>query len=45
VIQEHETLILDEADWGVFLDALENPPKPNTKLKKAFSEHKKHVRR
>ena len=45
VIQEHEILILDEADWGVFLDALENPPKPNTKLKKALSEQKKRVLR
>ena len=45
VIQEHETLTLEEADWGVFLDALDNPPKPNAKLKKAFSEHKKRVQR
>lgn len=45
VIQEHETLSLDEADWGVFLDALDNPPKPNAKLRKAFAEHKKRVQR
>jgi len=32
VIHERETLMLDEADWGVFLNALENPPKPNTNL-------------
>jgi uncharacterized protein (DUF1778 family) len=44
VIQEHETLTLNEADWEVFLDALENPPKPNAKLKRAFAEHKKRVR-
>lgn len=45
VIQDHETLTLNEADWEVFLDALENPPKPSTKLKQAFAEHKKRVRR
>ena len=26
LIQEHETLLLSEADWGVFLDALAPPP-------------------
>lgn len=45
VIHEHETLTLNEADWEVFLDALENPPKPNAKLKRALAEHKKRVRR
>ena len=43
VINEHETLTLDLADWDVFLDALENPPKPGAKLKHAFAEHKKRV--
>lgn len=45
VIHEHETLILHEADWEVFLDALEHPPKPNAKLRRAFAEHEKRVRR
>ena len=45
MIQEHETMVLDEPDWGVFLDALENPPKPTAKLKRAFAEHKKRVQR
>ena len=45
LIQEHETLALNGADWGVFLDALENPPRPNTRLERAFTEHKKRVRR
>jgi len=45
VIQEHETLTLDHADWEVFLDALENPPEPSTKLERAFTEHKKRVQR
>ncbi len=43
VIREHETLTLAEADWEIFLDALESPPKPNEKLKQAFAEHKKRV--
>ncbi|MCB1873947.1 MAG: DUF1778 domain-containing protein [Gammaproteobacteria bacterium] len=45
VIHENETLTLNEVDWEVFLDALENPPEPSTKLKQAFAEHKKRVRR
>ena len=45
VIQEHETLTLNEADWEVFLDALENPPKPSAKLTQAIAEHKKRVQR
>jgi uncharacterized protein (DUF1778 family) len=45
MIQEHETMVLNEADCGVFLDALENPPKPTAKLRRAFAEHKKRVQR
>lgn len=45
VIHQHETLTLNQADWEVFLDALENPPQPNAKLKDAFAEHKKRVQR
>lgn len=43
VIHKHETLTLTQADWGVFLDALDDPPKPNAKLKRAVAEHKKRV--
>jgi uncharacterized protein (DUF1778 family) len=43
VIYEHETLTLTQADWDLFLDALERPPKPTAKLKRAFAEHKKRV--
>lgn len=45
VIHEHETRTLTEADWEIFLEALEHPPKPNTKLKQAFAEHKKNIQR
>ena len=45
VIQEHETLTLTQADWDVFLEALENPPTPDDKLRHAFASHKKHVQR
>ncbi|MCP4043481.1 MAG: DUF1778 domain-containing protein [Gammaproteobacteria bacterium] len=45
VIHDNETLTLNEADWEVFLDALENPPEPSTKLKQAFAEHEKRVQR
>jgi len=45
VIHEHETLQLTEADWGVFLDALETPPKASPRLKQAFADHAKRVKR
>lgn len=45
VIHEHESLTLTQADWEVFLDALEHPPAPNANLERAFSEHRKRVRR
>lgn len=45
VIMEHETLRLSDADWQVFLDALEHPPEPNARLQQAFAEHAKRVRR
>ena len=43
VIHEHETMTLSQDDWDIFMDTLENPPKPNAKLKRAFAEHKKRV--
>jgi uncharacterized protein (DUF1778 family) len=45
VILEHETLRLSDADWQVFLDALEHPPEPNAWLRQAFTEHRKRVQR
>ena len=44
VIAEHETIRLTDADWQVFLDALEHSPEPNARLRQAFVEHDKHVR-
>jgi uncharacterized protein (DUF1778 family) len=44
VIREHETITLSHADCEAFLNALENPPKPNARLKKAFNEHKQKVK-
>jgi uncharacterized protein (DUF1778 family) len=45
VILEHETLRLRDADRQVFLDALEDPPEPNARLRQAFAEHGKRVQR
>ena len=44
IIQEHEILTLSERDWEVFMDALDNPPSPNERLRKAFTLHKTHVK-
>lgn len=34
---------LSPADWGLFLSLLDNPPPPNTALKKAFARRKKRL--
>ena len=44
VIHDQETLTLNQTDWEVFLDALEAPPKPNTRLRQAFEKHKQQVK-
>ncbi len=43
IISEHEHLTLSNNDWALFLDALENPPAKNKKLKEAVALHKKSV--
>ena len=43
VISEHEKITLNQEDFSVFLDALENPPKANEALKQAFDLHKTSV--
>ena len=40
VIEEHDKVVLSDADWKVFFDALNNPPKPNRELKGAFERYK-----
>jgi uncharacterized protein (DUF1778 family) len=42
VIQDHErNVVLSEAAWEAFFDALLNPPKPNPALRTAFRRHRK----
>lgn len=43
IISEHEHMALSQSDWGLFLDALENPPEKKTKLIEALDLHKKSV--
>jgi uncharacterized protein (DUF1778 family) len=45
IIEAHENILLPLTDWSVFLDALENPPEANTRLKNAFSEYNRRVKR
>jgi uncharacterized protein (DUF1778 family) len=42
-IAEHETLVLSERDRAAFFDALVNPPEPNERLRRAFSEHRHRI--
>lgn len=41
VVKESNALLLSSKDRDQFLSALENPPKPNKNLKKAFLEYKR----
>ncbi len=43
IINEYEQTTLSQADWELFLDALENPPTKYAKLKEALALHKKSV--
>ena len=43
IISEHEQISLSNTDWALFLDALENPPAKNAKLKQALVLHKTSV--
>lgn len=43
IINEHEQITLPNNDWTLFLDALENPPVKNAKLKEAIALHKQSV--
>jgi uncharacterized protein (DUF1778 family) len=44
VIGRFGALTLSDHDQKVFLKALDNPPRPNARLKKAFRAHDKQVR-
>lgn len=40
VLKTRDTITLSDRDRDLFLDALENPPKPNKHLKQAFKTYK-----
>jgi uncharacterized protein (DUF1778 family) len=40
ILRAHQVLVLSNADRDAFLDALENPPKPNTKALRAAARFK-----
>ena len=35
VIEQHRRLVLNEASWNAVMDAIDNPPEPNERLKRA----------
>jgi len=44
-VRKNEVITLTQAEWERFQDMLLNPPEPNKRLKKAFAEHARVVRR
>ena len=44
VIRENNSIILSNEDRDAFLNALQNPPEPNKKLKQAQKYHKKLIK-
>lgn len=40
VIRENEVVGLSGRDWSVFLDALSDPPEPNTALRDAYGAYR-----
>ncbi len=45
VLEKHQNRILSNRDRDIFLNILENPPKPNEALLKAVKEYKKRVKK
>lgn len=45
VLEKHQTRILSNKDRDIFLEMLENPPKPNESLLKAVKEYKNRVKK
>ena len=45
VLDDHERMVLREADREVFLAAVRNPPKPSPRLTEAFTLHTRKVSR
>ncbi len=41
ILRTKESLTLSDRDRDVFLEALENPPKPNKRLQQAFKAYQK----
>jgi len=39
IIRQHDRMILTDRDRDLFMNALENPPKPNKNLRKAMKDH------
>ena len=44
IIRKNTSIILSNVDRDAFLQALENPPKPNRKLKQGIKYHKKLIK-
>jgi uncharacterized protein (DUF1778 family) len=44
VVERSVTIRLSKRDWEAFQAALDNPPAPNAKLRKAFRDHARQVR-
>ena len=45
IVRQHEVITLTQAEWEHFQEMLLNPPEPNKRLKQAFAEHARVVRR
>jgi uncharacterized protein (DUF1778 family) len=45
IVRQNEVITLTRAEWDRFQEMLLNPPEPNKRLKKAFAEHARVVRR
>ncbi len=41
ILKRDDTMQLSERDWETLMDAIEDPPKPNVTLKRAFANYKK----
>ncbi|MBT9485680.1 DUF1778 domain-containing protein [Sediminibacterium sp.] len=44
IVEKHQSILQTKKDLAIFFDALMNPPRPNTNLKKAVARYNESIK-
>jgi len=44
IVENHQSILQSKKDLAIFFDALMNPPRPNTNLKKAVARYNESIK-